>query len=120
MYNEKLHMDFMLVMCEMSVIFYDHHISRKLVSFESYCSKVCKLFECPEGVRGGYYTTSHEKLMMFLTMELETQYGIVGESATEIILDFYTNRYWVGIYKSQTKVNKSLFPSGYHKKLKGL
>jgi hypothetical protein len=56
--------------------------------------------------------------MLFLLMELESQYGLVGDSATDIVVDFYTNQYWLGIYNGQTKVNYNLFPDGYYKKLK--
>jgi len=123
MASDKINMDFMIVMCEMSVMFYDHYLTRKLISFENYCDKVCMVFEDPDinFDKAGYYSANHEQLMIFLQLELESQYGIVGGKATKIIVDFYTNRYWVGIYKSQSKVNKSLFPDGYYKKLnKGL
>jgi len=116
--NEKLHMDFMVIMSEMSVMYYVHYITRKLYSFESHCLKVTNAMEDPIKYKSEVNSTSYQNLILFLMMELETQYGLVGGRATKIIVDFYTNRFWVGIYNAQIKVNKSLFPDGYYKKLK--
>lgn len=117
--SDKVHMDFMVVMCEMSVMFYDHH-TRKMVSYEGYCKKVKEALDNPDEMKKDYFTyyNYYEDLMRFLLAELRSQYGLVGPAATEIIVDFFTNEYWLGIYNSQTLVNRKMFPKGYNKALK--
>tara|TARA_R110000868_G_scaffold203969_4_gene451927 strand:+ start:6586 stop:6948 length:363 start_codon:yes stop_codon:yes gene_type:complete len=120
MTNNNVHSDFMVIMCEMSVMYFDHHITKKLYSFEAHCLNVTKALRDPVKYESEIGSIIYRNLIIFLMLELESQYGVVGDRATKIIIDFYTNEYWVGIYKSQVEQNKRLFPSGYYKKLKGL
>jgi len=119
--DEKTHINFMGIMAEMTVMYYDHTFCAHMLSkrgsqgsFEVFCGNIVRYL----GNAPNSHIVSSEgesgTLIVWLMTELEVEYGLNEGMAAEIVVGFFTERFYRDIYNGQSMVNDYLFPNGYY------
>ena len=126
--DEVIEVNFMGILAEMSVMYFDHmKRSKKNMeltqrSFEVFCERIRIYLFNPPLPKKNASMPSEEVFISWLLMELDNEFGLggdVGEKmGANLVLTFFTERYWADIYTIQREANNYLFPKGYYNKLK--
>jgi len=112
----------MCVMAEMTVMYHDHYFiggkmrnSGTKRSFEGFCAKISRYMS--ESTYDGKKVSEKEETMFlsWVMTDLASEYGLSSELSYIVVLDFFTERYYLDIYTIQRRLNNYLFPLGYYK-----
>lgn len=126
--DEIIEVNFMGILAEMTVIYFDHmkirkrNLLRTQRSFEVFCDKIRMYLLNPPLPKKGEPITSEDVFISWLLLELDIEFGLGGDVGSKmganLVLTFFTERYWADIYRIQSEANNYLFPKGYYNKLK--
>ena len=126
--DEVIDDNFMSIIAEMTVMYYVHSRNRKKYAkysektFELFCDAIRRYLIYPTLPKVNAQLSPEERFINWLLVDLNAEFGLGGDygeyMANDLIITFFTERYWVGIYSVQKDINDYLFPEGYYNKLK--
>ena len=118
--DEKTHFQFMGIMSEMVVMYYDHTYCGHRPNggsegaFRLFCRSITRYLDETPTVSAKGSESQEEIFIAWLMLELEMEFGLSEELAAQILVGFFVDSYYHDIYRTQKVVNDYLFPNGYY------